>query len=418
MSVIGAITIIKLVGIAASSYGSWEAWQAMPGGKARRRLNDLFRNGDLALQLRRQRGGKQEIVRKYPKVKEVRVYDDKTTIVFTIPEGLDPAEVWKKEYLLKQGFGPYVELTEKYSKVFIAEVYEKDIEKFAYSLDTVAAQVTGLKVPIYVGMGRRGHVVYDAVTHPHLLIAGETGSGKSVMLRNVLTTLIMTAGDRVLLHCIDLKRSEFHLFRGAAESVDTEPVAAAQTLYKLQKEMTRRGKILEAHEVEHVDELPGDARLPYIVLAIDEVSILADEKPLMAIVERISSIGRAYGMFLILAMQRPDKDVLDGKLKVNLSVRMAFRLPDDVNSRIALGSGEAAAIRRDQSGRMALSLSGIQYVQSPLLELKDAKALLAPRKAVKVGTGSARKPAPDAPVIETEEVAAGLWGVLDDDGEG
>lgn len=75
-------------------------------------------------------------------------------------------------------------------------------------------------------------------------------------------------------------------------------------------------------------------------------------------IEEISTIGRALGVYLILSMQRPDADVLDGKLKNNLTVRMAFRHADEINSRITIGSGEAAEIKQSEKGRMVLKLDG------------------------------------------------------------
>lgn len=87
-------------------------------------------------------------------------------------------------------------------------------------------------------------------------------------------------------------------------------------------------------------------------------------------------------MFLILSMQRPDADVLDGKLKNNLTVRMAFRHADEINSRITLGSGEAAHIKQSQKGLMIHKLDGLRFVQAPHLDLKQARVLLEPYKRV------------------------------------
>ncbi|MGO4374741.1 hypothetical protein AB4Z21_29115, partial [Paenibacillus sp. MCAF20] len=179
----------------------------------------------------------------------------------------------------------------------------------------------------------------------------------------------------------DLKRSEFHVFRDIAKSVDIESTQLYKTLLKLRKELRKRGDLLDAAGMANINDLPEKERPPYIVLAIDEVSLLKKEKDIMEIIEEISAIGRALGVFLILSLQRPDADVLDGKLKNNLTVRMAFRHSDEINSRISIGSGEAAGIKQSEKGLMVHKLDGIRYVQAPHLKVEAAKKLLAPFKA-------------------------------------
>lgn len=275
-------------------------------------------------------------------------------------------------------FGPGAELEAIDPRTFSMSVYTSSVQPFDYNAEEIDAALKG-KLPVYVGMGRQGHVVYDMVENPHLLIAGETGSGKSASLRSILTTLVRNVPNFDL-YCADLKRSEFHLFKGVAIKVvyETHEVLALTTMLRI--EMKRRGDILEAAGVEHVDNLPETQRMNYIVLAIDEFALLKKEKDIMQGVEEISTIGRSLGVYLMLSMQRPDKDVLDGKLKQNLTVRMALKHADAVNSRITIDSGEAANIKSSESGRMILKLNGLRYVQSPHLTLDAAKELLAPFK--------------------------------------
>jgi S-DNA-T family DNA segregation ATPase FtsK/SpoIIIE len=142
----------------------------------------------------------------------------------------------------------------------------------------------------------------------------------------------------------------------------------------LRIEMKRRGDILEAAGVAHVDDLENP--LNYIILAVDEVALLKKEKDIMQGIEEISTIGRALGVFLVLSMQRPDAQVLDGKLKQNLTVRMALKHADGINSRITIDSVDAANIKDSEKGRMVLKLDGLRYVQGPNLGLSEAKELL------------------------------------------
>lgn len=384
MIVIGSgLAAIKLAGIAASSYVVWSTWRSMPESAIRRKLRKLFEDGDLCHKRSRKRGKAPAVeIRKYPAINRVSIYQDCIQCVFTLPDGLDPAEIKRHDWLFRQVFGEHIELAGT-SKTFTLNAYTFDAKHFEYDLEMVRKAVGELRLPIYVGRSRRGDVAYDMTEHPHLLIAGETGSGKSVALRSILTTMINVAGERLELYCADLKRSEFHLFRDIAKTVDIETVHLHKTLLKLRKELRRRGDLLDAAGLANVNDLPAGQRPPYIVLAIDEVALLKKERELMEIVEEISAVGRALGMFLILSMQRPDADVLDGKLKNNLTVRMAFRHADEINSRITIGSGEAAEIKQSQKGRMVLKFDGLTIVQGPHLDVPAARSLLAPHKMQK-----------------------------------
>lgn len=321
-----------------------------------------------------------------------------------LPVGSDPNEVLKKEWLFKQVFGINAEVSMIDYRTFSMSVYTASIQMFDYNAEEIDQQLKG-KLPVYVGKGRHGHVLYDMVENPHLLIAGETGSGKSAALRSILTTLIRNVPN-LDLYCADLKRSEFHLFKGIARTVvyETREVLALTTL--LRTEMKRRGDVLEAAGVAHVDDLPE--QMNYIVLAVDEFALLKKEKDIMNGIEEISAVGRALGIFLVLSQQRCDAEVMNGRLKQNLTVRLALRHADGINSRITLDSTEAANIKQSEKGRMILKLDGLQYVQGPNLTLTTAKELLAPykspwQKQTKAPTG-AIDVTPDEPDEETIEL--------------
>jgi S-DNA-T family DNA segregation ATPase FtsK/SpoIIIE len=119
---------------------------------------------------------------------------------------------------------------------------------------------------------------------------------------------------------------------------------------------------------------------PTVILCIDEVALLKDDSEIMDRIEKIGVIGRALGVFLILAMQRPDADVLDGKLKQCLTVRVSFRQPDEINSRIALGNGEAAKINIADKGMAVAFHEKLELVRAPMLSFKEARELLEPLK--------------------------------------
>lgn len=378
----GLAAAAKITGVAVSSYVAWTAYGAMPGTEMRRKMLVMFKAGELGKKIKRKgpKGTIKEIII-YPMIQRVTSSLERNQIIFTVPLGLNPKDIFDHDWLFQQAFGEHIELegNVKNVKTFTLNVYREGIHQFDYDAQEASKIIEGLRLPIYVGKGRSGPVAYDMTENPHLLIAGETGSGKSVELRNILATIICNVGDNVDLFCADLKRSEFHLFRNIALDVVYDAPQLWTILLRIRKEMKKRGDLLNKEGVAHVDDLPVDIKPKYIVLTIDEVSLLKKHE-CMEVIEEISAIGRALGVFLILSMQRPDADVLDGKLKNNLTVRMAFRHADEINSRITLGSGEAAHIKQSQKGLMVHKLDGIRYVQAPLLKIPEARTLLEPYK--------------------------------------
>jgi DNA segregation ATPase FtsK/SpoIIIE, S-DNA-T family len=338
-------------------------------------LAKVFKDGDIGISY--SYGKNKGMI--YPKIHSVRFNRDNQSVkyAFSLPTGLDPKEIKKKEYCFKQVFGNNIEIKGDI-KHFTLTVYVSVLPSvLKYDYESYVPKIRNIHLPIVAGMDLNGSIItYDMVKYPHLLIAGETGSGKSTQLRSILTTLIqVTSPERLQLFLCDLKRSEFHIFRYVehVQGLFVSPDEIMPMLMYLEKVMKERGDQLDHHEVAHIDDL--EEQLPYIVLCIDEVALLKKEKKLMAIVEDISAIGRALGVFLILSMQRPDRDVLDGKLKNNLTVRMGFRCADLINSRI-IGTPGSEKLKVD--GRMLLKTPrhDLTEIQAPYVTIEGAKTIL------------------------------------------
>jgi S-DNA-T family DNA segregation ATPase FtsK/SpoIIIE len=362
--------LMKGATLAGSIWGAWVTYRTFPIPATKIKLMKCFRLGKVYLVKEKKKGQTIE-QRIYPKIKSVRD-GESLQVVFALPMGLNPDVIFKNDWLFYQAFGEHHEIQGN-AKIITLNVYQEGIKLFDFNYDEFKDKIKDMKLPIVVGKSRQGYEVYDMLENPHLLIAGETGSGKSVCLRSILSTLILSE-SYLELYCADLKRSEFHLFRKIAREVVVDAHNLKIMLMKIKKELVRRGNLLDEAEVAHVDDLKN--KLPYIVIAIDEVALLKKENDCMEILEEISAIGRALGVFLILSMQRPDADILDGKLKNNLTVRMAFRHSDKINSGITIGSGEAATIKQSQKGSMIYKSESLKAVQAPYLELSKAKKLL------------------------------------------
>jgi S-DNA-T family DNA segregation ATPase FtsK/SpoIIIE len=355
------------------------------------------------------RGGKVPI---YPKIHDISSTQESVRYIFTIPNGLDPKTIEKKWFCFQQILGRNVAI-EGDIKKFVLNVFHSDagLKQYNYSYKKWQPLLKKYRLPVVVGRDQFGNmIVYDMVeaNTPHLLISGETGSGKSSMVRVVLSTLIQyMSPDKLHLYLGDLKNSEFHFLRRVkhVKEVCMEEIEMKIMLQKVWKEIRERRKLMEEYEVDHIDEynkLNPDKQKPYILLAIDEVAMLQDEKECMTTIEKISAVGRALGVFLMLSMQRPDAKVLDGKLKLNMTVRMGFKCDSTINSNIM---GTPGSEHLEKSGQMILKLNGLKKVQAPYLELSKAKQIVEPYRITKEDITLQNPPQEEIP----------LFGVLEDE---
>jgi DNA segregation ATPase FtsK/SpoIIIE, S-DNA-T family len=371
----------------------------------------------------------------YPRIHSAIETPDKIEYVFTLINGMDPKEVTKKEYVFRQVFGRNTEVKGDLKK-FVLTVYKRvHNNSFGFNFAELEPVMIPFRLPIIAGKDKLGRIhVFDMVENPHLLIAGETGGGKSSILRVILTSLIMFKSrikNGLEMYLVDFKRSEFHLFRYIEDVyVINKKADFVKCLRKyLLNEIEKRGDLLDVHELTHIDEynaLKGVEKKPYIILCIDEVHALEGEKEIFTDLHTISAMGRALGIYLIMATQRPDKDVIDGKTKSNLTVRYAFAHADKINSDITLGRGtKADASKITKAGqfiyRNTKSLNNLEILQSPYLPAKDengfvgAKRLLEP---FKIPVEKRVKKDNDSDVIDAEATESQseeiVLGVLDD----
>ncbi|AMQ19676.1 FtsK/SpoIIIE domain-containing protein [Geobacillus sp. JS12] len=333
------------------------------------------------------RSGEREL-KVFPKIHSVINDIDRIEYVFTLISGMDPKEVLKKEYVFQQVFGQHVQLGGDYKR-FTLTIYHRGLpNELSYSFEKIKPHLEGLALPIICGMDRYGqYIAYDAIQEPHLLIAGESGSGKSTQLRSILTTLIQYYDDSKLhIYCADLKMSEFHIFKRCRQvmAVCTTPGQLKKMLSLIQIEMNRRSQLLNEKEVAHINDLPESERPPIILICIDELVVVKDEKDIMDTLVQLVAIGRALNMIVILSMQRPSHDILDTKIRANLTVRMGFRAADLSNAKI-IGTPGAEKISIEQRGRFLLKREGLTEIQAPFLSMERAKKILAAYKVADRG---------------------------------
>ncbi len=262
--------------------------------------------------------------------------------------------------------------------------------------------------PLTVGLGKdiEGEVHYaNLAKMPHCLIAGTTGSGKSVMIHSLINSLLYKNGPQQLKFImIDPKRVELTAYRGIPHLITPVITQGKQAILALKwasKEMERRYEVLEAESVrdvesyhanilapalesidEDIDEeeranLPES--MPYIVIVIDELADIMSEYPkeLEASIVRLAAKSRAVGIHLVLSTQRPSVNVVTGLIKANIPTRMALQVPSLIDSRTIIdGPGAEKLLGKGDMLYLASDSPKPIRVQSPFISEAEVKKVV------------------------------------------
>ncbi|MFL2889173.1 MAG: DNA translocase FtsK 4TM domain-containing protein [Candidatus Pelagibacter sp.] len=203
-----------------------------------------------------------------------------------------------------------------------------------------------IKLPIALGKNISGApIVGDLTSMPHLLIAGTTGSGKSVCINTIILSLLYRHGpDKCKFILIDPKMLELSTYEGVPHllcPVITEAKKAASVLGWVVKEMESRYRLMTKEGVRNIDgyNLKHKLPMPYIVVVVDEMSdlMLVAGKEIENYIQKLSQMARAAGIHIIMATQRPSVDVITGTIKANFPTRISFQVTSKIDSRTILG---------------------------------------------------------------------------------
>ena len=214
--------------------------------------------------------------------------------------------------------------------------------------------------PLSVALGKdvSGEAMFTRIDKtPHLLIAGSTGSGKSVCVNTIITSILLkNKPDKVKLIMIDPKMVELSIYDGIPHlltSVVTDPLKAADVLHKVVLEMESRYREFARTRVRNIEGYnkiaekdPDYRELPYIVVIIDELAdlMMVSSKEVEESIARIAQKARAAGIHMIIATQRPSVDVITGVIKTNIPSRIAFAVSSSVDSRTILDKSGAETL--------------------------------------------------------------------------
>ena len=203
-----------------------------------------------------------------------------------------------------------------------------------------------IKLPIALGKSISGiPIIGDLSSMPHLLIAGTTGSGKSVCINTIILSLLYKLSpEQCKFIMIDPKMLELSTYEGIPHlicPVITEAKKAASILGWVVKEMESRYKLMTREGVKNIDGYNSKHKLvmPYIVVLVDEMSdlMLVAGKEIENYIQKLSQMARAAGIHIIMATQRPSVDVITGTIKANFPTRISFKVSSKIDSRTILG---------------------------------------------------------------------------------
>jgi S-DNA-T family DNA segregation ATPase FtsK/SpoIIIE len=297
---------------------------------------------------------------------------------------------------------------------------------------------TKSKLTLALGKDINGRIVTaDMAGMPHLLIAGSTGSGKSVAINAMIMSILYKATpDQVRLILVDPKRLELGNYEGVPHlytPIITEPKLAANALRNAVREMERRLKLLAEKGVRNIDQynklfddgdtpsLFGDQSeerpIPYIVIIIDELAdlMMLDGHNVEESITRLAQMARAVGIHLVLATQRPSVDVITGLIKANFPARMSFRVATKVDSRTILdANGAEALLGRGDMLYLPSGSARVHRLHAPFVTEKEIAAVVEFWKSQ--GAAQYEEKFLEAPKEEREGTAAGgADGELDGD---
>jgi S-DNA-T family DNA segregation ATPase FtsK/SpoIIIE len=315
----------------------------------------------------------------YPILKREEKKGGYTLHEFTLPSGLCLEDFKKHQEAIEQFCGNSVEISYGFKNLIIKEY---DAEKTHYTYEPTPVKHSAEIITGYNRVGKM-ETVNLAQSKPHMLLVGMSGSGKSTALRAILTNIILN-NSGIELFLGDLKNGvELNLFEDceAVKAFAKTRPQLEQMLRSVESEMYHRYELFEQFRVRGIEQYNKRFRekLPYQLVVIDEFADLTFDKKSASndLLLSLSEKARAAGIYLLLCTQRPDKEVLSGRIRANICNKLCLLVENDVNSKLIIGHGGLEKLRGLGHGVLARDSEEI-YIQCPDLDPDRAEELLRP----------------------------------------
>lgn len=285
----------------------------------------------------------------YPEV----VIDNKTVFVVFVPAGLSVDDFLKHKDALELYLNNEVKMEASSGWIRI-EMLKKLPKVIEYEIQNRTAK----HIKFNIGKSSNKTITLDLKENPHTYVVGTTGSGKSVMTKVILTSIVnLYSPNEVELYLCDLKMVELNLFRNLQHTKKFVYTVedTTEVISNLLEETRRRYNLFMENEVTNIFEynkLKGVKKLKYQVLYIEEIVMLLEDKnkSAMKLLKQLIAISRASGCYVFLTTQRPDNTVIDNIVKANINNRIVLKCEDRKNSVVALDEEGAEKLRGNGHG--------------------------------------------------------------------
>lgn len=286
-----------------------------------------------------------------PILKEKNDTEYSTVYHFTLPAGLSEKDFKDKEEAIQNYIGKEIDIRYGFKEIIIEE-FKLEMN---HQYDFKPVRIKG-SVPIIIGCNRKGELITCDLGdgEPHLLIAGQTGGGKSTAIRCIISNLILNSN--VKLNLIDLKNGvELRIFSESRSALtfSRSMEQARCILQQLDLEVDKRYDIFYREHVKDIKEYNKKhpyTNMDYQVLVVDEFADLQSEKDLIGILENLGRKARACGIHMILSTQRPDAKVINGSIKANIPTVLGLKSTNSTNSRIIIDESGLEDLRGSGHG--------------------------------------------------------------------
>lgn len=357
-----------------------------PYFKTKRKIRKAIRRAKMAVQ--KLEGSDPKKI-EFPKFLSLEKTDYGWYCKYLMPVGVTQYHCYERLDILEGALNAEINMWME-GQIWHMKIYNHHIPDSIQYKDVLKKRKEGT---ILLGLSRKGVECIDfkEVVNPHIMLGGMSGMGKSNAMNVILTQLLELEAE---LYLIDPKRVEFNIYenvskvKGLAKDVATGTKLAHQVTEILKERET----VLDRYGFQNIHAYNSfaDDPLPYIFLVVDEFSDFEGIRIFWECIGAIARKGRALGVHLIMATQRPSADVLPPAIKANMGIKIAFRVSTLGNSKILLENNKAMLLP-DKQGRAILDMGEQREMQIPYLDRKVHESLLKQHKGVNSNVHGSRR---------------------------